>query len=104
MTQYEVAKVVCSGLVGCAEAEDERLWDNQPSATHPASTPVCSKHSFHEETREENILVIYLLCEAFLDAIASLHLIMSVSQSVTSLYQNITKKTFITYMATFRNY
>ena len=42
MTQYEVAKVVCSGLVlGCAEAEDERLRDNQPSATHPANTPVC---------------------------------------------------------------
>ena len=41
MTQYEVAKVVCSGLVGCAEAEDERLRDNQPSASHPANTPVC---------------------------------------------------------------
>ena len=38
----------------------------------------------------------------FLDAIASVHLIMSLSHSA-SLYQNITKKTFITYMVTFRN-
>ena len=50
---------------------------------------VC-KYSFHEETREENILVIYLLCEAFLDAIASLHLIMSVSQSVSQSVSHIT--------------
>ena len=32
------------------------------------------------------------------------HVTHSVSQSVTTLYQNRTKKTFITYMATFRNY
>ena len=35
----------------------------------------------------------------FLDAIASLYLIMSVTVTVTSLPQNITKKTFITFIA-----
>ena len=53
VTQYEVAKVVCSGLVlGCAEAEDERLRDNQPSViSHTYSQYPCMHyHGFHEET------------------------------------------------------
>ena len=32
------------------------------------------------------------------------HVSQSVSQSVTQLCQNMTKKTFITFMATFKNY
>ena len=42
----------------------------------------------------------------FLDAIASLYLIMSVTVTVTvtQLCQNITKKTFIKFIATFKNY
>ena len=46
----------------------------------------------------------YCRCTKVLFRCDSISTFDHVTQSVTTLYQNITKKTFITYMATFRNY